>query len=498
MERPESSTLILLKELCCLKELIGFGTTTNSVGNAENVGSSKMIFQTLREFATYEQQLAAALFAVEDRGFEMDLKRLGTLKLEVESDLVTERGVISKVSGLNIASRKSQIPKDETDWINLGAPEQVKTLLIGCGLKLKKLKGKESTREEVLQQMFSESGHPVLQSVLKVRELNKIRGYLNANLDNGIFYSSFNPAGTVTGRRSSAENFLELGTNQQNIPKHSKLGKRYRRCFVARPGRVFVSCDQKGADDWVVHGYIADVSGITSGIEEMRAGINRHQKLASFIFAFPEDKCGSDTVYYYLGKKTRHAGQYGQRGNTMSLVLAKEGYFYPPKACQDLLDKFHKAEPQIANVYWKYIEETLKRGRTLVTPVGRRRIFFSLRDYSDNSSVYRDGYIYLPQSTVADNTGMAIVWLEDNFPNFVLNETHDSITGEAEDSVDKVNEAIRMLKQSFHRVFTFPNGFQVEIPVSVEIGYNLQDMVKVKDEANLEILQRAKELSLKN
>ena len=76
-----------------------------------------------------------------------------------------------------------------------------------------------------------------------MRELGKLKStYVDAlpalvNEETRHIHSSFNQAGSVTGRIASSN------PNLQNIPVRSDVGMRIRRGFVARPGWVIIAAD---------------------------------------------------------------------------------------------------------------------------------------------------------------------------------------------------------------------------------------------------------------
>jgi hypothetical protein len=117
--------------------------------------------------------------------------------------------------------------------------------------------------------------------------------------------------------------------------------------------------------------------------------------------------------------------------------------------------------------------------RTLVTPLGRERYFFGLRPFSDNHKLFKEGYAYIPQSTVGDNTGLAINYAEPTYPNHIVLETHDAITLEVPDNPLEIIRAAGVLRDAFKRILRFPKGLEIEIPIETEIGYNLQDTKKI-------------------
>jgi len=449
-----------------------------------------MLFPTLREFYyDYQLPLAHALHHVEQRGLLMDMVRLDKVRKHIDDEIAKESLLISDAIKLPVFGYKKDLTKAakvansplEGYGLCLNSPVDVAKIINWCGLKVPNSRKTHNptTDDATLHKLFGESGNPVLKSILATRELIKIKGtYVDTQLYNNVLYCSYISIGTVTGRRSSRANFLGLGTNGQNIPKHSKLGKMYRHCIVSRPGKIFLSCDQKGAEDWLVQGIIADVTGNEAPLNELRAGINRHRKLAAILFGKPESDCTKDSMYYYLGKRTRHAGNYDMREQTMSETFAREGHAIPPNVCRGLLDKFHIAEPDIQKGFQTYVIDELTRNRELVTPIGRRRTFLALRSYSDNSSIFREGFAYIPQSSVGDNTGLAIIYCERQRPGLVVADGHDAVYLEVDDDSDSIRKGIALLDASFDRTLTLPvRGVEIKIPVEFELGYNLRDMV---------------------
>jgi DNA polymerase I-like protein with 3'-5' exonuclease and polymerase domains len=355
--------------------------------------------------------------------------------------------------------------------------------------KKKRADGKytESSDEESLNELFAETGHPFLKKLLRVRELNKLLGtYVNVELENNILFGAYFVTGTVTGRRSCRENYLGLGSNLQNQPKHTDLADKYRACLIARPGHCFVKCDQVSAEDWLVTGIIADQSGDYSGFNELKQGIDRHAKLASFIFGKPLELCGKDTPERFMGKKVRHAGNYDMEAFRFSQVMAGEGHVVTEKFCDWMLERFHMANPGIRSAFHHYVREELRTKRQLTTPFGFTRQFFGLRDYGDNKKIVKEAYAQIPQGTVGTNTGFAILWLENNHPGHVILDDHDAICLEVPDRLDCVLDAVDWLQQAFDRIIRLPKGLSFRIPIEVELGLDLASMKTVRDHAKRE------------
>lgn len=442
----------------------------------------------------YEMPLARCFYAINQRGIAVHPGRLAALRQQVVAGLDQECNEISSLLGgkrvIPQAPRNSKgnAIKTPTGTINLSSGDQILEQLKSMGMSPPKVRRanntfSESSNEESLNELFAETGHPFLKKLLRVRELNKLLGtYIDVVLENNILFGAYFVTGTVTGRRSCRENYLGLGSNLQNQPKHTDLADKYRACLVARPGHIFVKCDQVSAEDWLVTGIIADQAGDYTGFNELKQGIDRHAKLAAFIFGKPISHCGKDTPERYMGKKTRHAGNYDMEAFRFSQVMAGEGHVVAESFCSWLLDRFHAGNPGIKGVYHYYVQEQLRLYRQLTTPFGFTRQFFGLRDYGDNKKIIKEGYAQIPQGTVGTNTGFAILWLEANHPGHVVLDDHDAVTLEVPDNVGSVIDATSWLQEAFRRVIRLPKGLEFTIPIEVELGYDLASMKTVKCE----------------
>jgi len=451
-------------------------------------------------YELYEMPLARAFYAINRRGIAVEPTRLAALRSFIDGELQSGCSEISTVLGgkkvVPMAPDKGKLPPDV---LNLSSPPQILETLRALGMTPPKKKRadntwSESSDEESINELFAETGHPFLKKLLRVRELNKLLGtYVDVELENNTLFGAYFVTGTVTGRRSCRENYLGLGSNLQNQPKHTDLADKYRACLIARPGHIFVKCDQVSAEDWLVTGIIADQGGDYTGFNELKQGIDRHAKLASFVFGKPLALCGKDTPERFMGKKVRHAGNYDMEAFRFSQVMASEGHVVTEHFCLWLLERFHFANPGIRGIYHRYIQEELCTRRCLTTPFGFTRQFFGLRDYGDNKKIIKEGYAQIPQGTVGTNTGFAILYLERNHPGHVVLDDHDAVTLEVPDRPDSVLAAVSWLQEAFNRVIRLPKGLVFTIPIEVELGYDLASMRTVKGDLSAANITRAYE-----
>jgi len=119
----------------------------------------------------------------------------------------------------------------------------------------------------------------------------------------------------------------------------------------------------------------------------------------------------------------------------------------------------------------------------LVTPLGRERQFLNVRPNDDNSSAFKEAYAFIPQSTVGDNTGFAVLKLETDSPineRRIVQEGHDSIVQDIPEDVETVYKHLLRVAGAFKRTLVFHNGISLEIPIEGELGYDFNTTVKIQ------------------
>lgn len=461
---------------------------------------------------SYEHALQAAYYHIGNRGICVDTDRLIEARSIVAAEISRQLAVASNLWGCKVFIGAANAPDEVkggvfSGAVNLNATQGKYRLLDklkALGYEVPKVskknedgeyESKESTEELVLRKILIKDqfkypgGDPAIRAILKVRELAKLQStYLNARLLNrgsdAFYLSNYNVAGTVTGRRSSRRHTFGLGGNAQNFPKHSEVASMARRCFTARSGNILLMVDQISAEDWPV----SALSENHSALSELRAGVDRHTKLASELFNIPissrSKKEWKESMERYLGKKTRHATNYDERAGMMSESLIKEGFFYPVPQCQVLLDRMGMIDPNVKGIFHRWVREQVSKTRMLTTPFGRERQFLSARPNDENSSVFKEAYAYIPQSVVGDNTGFSVLKLETDYPveeRYIVQEGHDSIVQDVKDACESIYKRLLRTQGSFVRTIKFHNGISVDIPIEAELGFDFNTTVKIKD-----------------
>jgi DNA polymerase-1 len=132
--------------------------------------------------------------------------------------------------------------------------------------------------------------HPVVDWVLEYRELAKLKNtYVDAlplqvNPSTGRVHTSYNQAGSVTGRLASSD------PNLQNIPIRTELGRQVRRAFMADQGNALLSVDYSQVELRIV----AHMSNDETMLGAFQAGQDIHAATAAAIYDIPIDQVSKE------------------------------------------------------------------------------------------------------------------------------------------------------------------------------------------------------------
>lgn len=403
-------------------------------------------------YCSYVHSLVDPLLDMQYRGIKFDYLRRNSIKKRYQE---------------SVAILQRNLDKDVGYPLNVNSPKQMKEWLYGkkgLGLKEKTKKRKGTGEitvaadEEAIKDLYRESKVEALQTVLKIREKNKLLStYLEVNLDEDKrMRCSYLITGTETGRLSSRGTLRGTGTNLQNIPDGD-----IRSLFLPDTGYTLINADLSQAEARVV----AYLAGESSLIRVFEQGGDIHRKNAGNIFKVSEEEVSKEQRE--LAKRIVHASNYGMGPNT----FAKNASITIPES-RKLLNQYFATYPGIVN-WHNEIKAKVKKTRKLVTPFGRKRYFYNRWD----ESMFKEALAYVPQSTVADilNQGLLCVyqhkWIE------LLLQVHDSILVQV--PTEKVDEAIGIIRRCLDIPVTI-NGKELRIPSDFKVGENWASLVKIK------------------
>lgn len=348
--------------------------------------------------------------------------------------------------------------------INVNSPKQMSDFLyreLGLPIQSHRKTGKTSTNEAALKGLAKIAPNPLFTIILDIRETRKlISTYLESEIDpDGRFRCSYLLSGTETGRLASRMSATGTGGNLQNVPKGIA-----REVFIPDEGKMFLSADLSQAEARVV-AYLAKEEGL---IDIFESGKDIHSHVAATIF----DKEVKDVMKEEreLAKRIVHASNYGMGARLFAQLTGLS-----TADAQTKLNLYHIHFPRI-RIWHMEVARELKKTRILTTPMGRKRMFFGRW----NDALLRDGYAYIPQSTVADVVLKGMLELSKRLPSgcdMVFN-IHDEvviqipIVWDLSSTVYKVDEL--MIKSMSIPIEI--KGRTLTIPVNVKTGMNWQEV----------------------
>jgi DNA polymerase-1 len=352
----------------------------------------------------------------------------------------------------------------ETGWVfNLNSPQQLSEALFGrLGLSppnrtQRTSSGFYSTAAEILEAMRGE--HPVVDWVLDYRELSKLKStYVDAlplqvNPRTRRVHTSYNQAGSVTGRIASSE------PNLQNIPIRTELGRQIRKAFIADPGYYLLSVDYSQVELRIV----AHMANDQAMLAAFRDRQDIHTATAAAIFGVPLNQV--TPTQRSRAKGINFGMIYGMspfglsRSTDMTLAEAEDfvkAYFRQFPEVKEFLNGLKQ---QAANL--GYVE----------TLLGRRRYFPGLRTQSNPSIRNREEReaINAPiQGTAADILKIAMIRVpealrEAGLSARMLLQVHDELVLECPQA--ELKETAGLVRKVMESAYT------LKAPLATEARY---------------------------
>ena len=379
-----------------------------------------------------------------------------------------ERGVLADQAQLTRLHQKlgdSLALLEQAIWrevgyeFNVASPAQLsEALFTKLALKPTARKNKRGSYPTGAKELAKlRSAHPVIDLIIKYRELAKLKtGYADTLpkliAPDGRIHTTFSQSITATGRLSSSN------PNMQNIPARTEQGREIKRAFIAPAGRVLVNADYAqfelrlaaalAGDQALIRVFddptndvhtmtAAEAYGITPA--EVTPEQRRHAKVINFGILYGMSPHG-------LAEAT-----------DMNLSEARE-----------FIDKYFRARQSIRDYQAKVIEQAEEDGY-VQTLLGRRRPVPGLR--SSNTMVReatKRAAINLPvQGTEADLMKMAMLKVEEIAGASQIMQVHDSIMVECDEAEAEriASEMKRIMEQIYPEL-------GVRLLVETKIGHD--------------------------
>lgn len=408
----------------------------------------------------FSLSLQGIIFDMECRGVLVNQTARAIVKEELETQVAKLEKDLAKILGDGLGTE-----------CNPNSPAQLGKLFYGVlGLAPIKFHGKVTTNRDALEKLrkhfFAE---PLVNHILAIRDLKKKISVLKTGIDSdGRIRTSYNIAGTDTGRLSSYTSAFGSGTNLQNITGS------LRRIYVADRRKKLCYIDLEQAESRAVGAIVWNLFHDGGYLDACESG-DLHTTVCRLVW----DHLGwtdSPKTNKEIAKQSfyRH---FDYRDAAKRLGHGTNYYGKPPNMARqthielglvvEFQRKYFAAFPGIAE-WHKWVRAKLLRDGYITTFMGRRRWFFGRRWEEET---LRAAIAYEPQSSVADilNRGMLRVWQDFDEIELLL-QVHDAIVfqydEEREDEiVPKIMERLRVEVPLLH-------GRSLTIPTEAFVGWN--------------------------
>lgn len=334
---------------------------------------------------------------------------------------------------------------------------------------------KPTTNEDALLRLMRDHNLPEIPIIWKLRHITKLVGTyydMKANED-GRLHSSWNVAGTITGRWSSSKTAWNTGGDFQNIPVPE------RRMIIPDEGKVFLYADLAQAEMRVV----AWISGEESMKQAFKEGKDVHRINASNILGIPEDQV--TPKQRYAAKQVGHAANYDVKARTFSITVArnvliksvKKSIREPDETSDAIMPNVRESEVLLNNYFtanmrirsWQNeLKSQVRKARLVRNPLGRQRLFLGI----PNDAMMRQALDQIPQSTIADLIDIICTRLIYALPKGadLLLQNHDAVL------VQCRKEHVNLVSRIVHNAADITILDDLNIPIEVKTGENWRDL----------------------
>ncbi|HEX6469193.1 MAG TPA: DNA polymerase I [Streptosporangiaceae bacterium] len=254
---------------------------------------------------------------------------------------------------------------------NLGSPKQVQQVLFDeLGLpKTKRTKTGYTTDSEALTNLAVNNDHPVLEHLLRWREVAKLKSIVDSLIPMadgaGRIHTTFNQMVAATGRLSSTD------PNLQNIPIRTAEGRQIREAFVVGEGyECLLTADYSQIELRIM----AHLSEDDALIDAFGSGADFHTITASRVFGLPAEQI--DPELRSRIKAMNYGLAYGLSAYGLSQQLR-----IPPDEARALMEEYFEQFGGVRDYLHNIVKKARQDGYT-ETILGRRRYLPDLT--SDN------------------------------------------------------------------------------------------------------------------
>lgn len=379
-----------------------------------------------------ELPLVECLYSMEKEGLTVDMSVLNELDKSLTSEIEKLSFEIHKIAG--------------DDTFNINSGKQLAEILFDkLGLRPTK---KNKTGYSVSADVLEELEHPIIDALLRYRQLSKLKStYIDGmkqviNKSTNRVHTDFKQCLTATGRLSSNE------PNLQNIPVRTAEGREIRKMFVAKEGNILISADYSQIELRL----LAHFSQEPNLIESYKNGIDVHALTASKIFKTPLNEVTPEM------RRSAKAVNFGIIYGISGFGLAKNAGV-SNKQAKIFIEEYFATYPKVKEYMDKNVAEAKKAGY-LTTLLGRIRYFPELISPQYNTRAFgeRAAMNFPLQGSASDIIKVAMLNVysalkEGGYRSKLILQVHDEliIEGPIEEKetvtnllIDKMQNAIKL------------------------------------------------------
>ncbi|MCI0664622.1 MAG: DNA polymerase, partial [Acidobacteria bacterium] len=405
--------------------------------------------QGLMKVYELEKSLIPAVLAMEDFGMKLDISQLGEMKKEVDSEIERIKGEIFEAAGCKF---------------DINSNKKTATILyekLGLQCTKETSTGDQSVSKEALNELREEVGHPIIDPILRYREIDKLAStFVNVlpkfTDDLGRIHPEFRPLGPVTGR------FSCKNPNAQQIPSRSQLGKRLRQAFIAEQGNKLVCADFSQMEMRILAQYSKDpllLEAYTSAEEK-----DLHTLTAARMFGKAESAVTKDERK--IAKMINFGIVYGLTPIGLFNRLGPQGVKVTEEQCRHFIADYFKTYADVKK-FLGQVESKVRERSYVMSLLKRRR-----RLSGQTAREIRQAQNFVIQGTAADIAKDAMVRLHKTLPagaNLIA-MIHDEFIVECRE--DQAEEVRALMVEVMSKQ---PEGFTIPLRVDAQIGASWGD-----------------------
>jgi DNA polymerase I-like protein with 3'-5' exonuclease and polymerase domains len=446
---------------CCVTREIFDQTST--LLNQTNDPSPRLIYG-------FERGMQAPALDMMQRGFKIDAYDRSLAEQRLSAQIERLKGILNRYGAATWGKP-----------LNANSPKQLKSLFYGFyGLpeqhKIDKGQRTVTTNREALEKL-SAYFHvlPIINCILAIRDTVKKLSVITTEISpDGRMRTTYNVAGTETGRWSSSSDVYGEGTNLQNITDE------LRQIFVADQGYKLGYLDLEQAESKAVGLLVWQTVGDAAYLAACESG-DLHTTVARLVWprlGWTDDtnynRKLADQIFYRqfsyrdMAKRGGHATNYYGTPRTIARVLKVE-----ERVIADFQMAYFAAFVGLRR-WHEWVSRCISLNNELTTPLGRTRTFFGR---PGDDATLREAIAFSPQSYVGDLLNAALWRVWRFLPEVqLLAQVHDAIVfqfpEEREQELLPRARDLCLIPVTAESTITPGELKTMTIPIEVKTGWN--------------------------